>query len=228
MYSFLLLFLATATAQAQNSIVSFGVKGGIPLTEATASGSRSVSLFSGTNLIPLTNGVALHTITTGRWTVGPTVEFHLPWNFSVEFDALYRTFRSGSWNTSRYQPGWPVAIQTFTQDVKAWDLPLLVKYRFPGEKVRPFILGGKTWTHESRQTSFSSVCTGAEPCSPPESLASFPGLSSSNQTVVRDGVVAGGGVEFKYRRLSFFPELRYTRMLQPRSNQVTLLVGITF
>ena len=229
MHSFLLLFLATATAQAQNSIVSFGVKGGIPLSEATASGSRSVSLFpSGTSLLYIENGVGVNTVTTGRWTVGPTVEFHLPWNFSVEFDALYRIFRSGSLNTTRYQPGWPVAIQTFNQDVKVWDLPLLLKYRFPGEKVRPFILGGKSWTRESRQISFSSVCAAAEPCSPPESPASLSYSSSSSQTVVRDGVVAGGGVEIKYRRLSFSPELRYMRMLQPRSNQVTLLFGITF
>jgi hypothetical protein len=209
-----------ATTIAQNPIVSFGVKAGIPLTEAAAPRPRSVSLFpSGTNLLPLTNGIGLTTLTTGRWTVGPTVELHLPWSFSVEFDALYRTFQSGSLNTS----GFPVAIQTLNQDVKAWDLPLLLKYRFPVDKVRPFILGGKSWTHESRKTFSSSVCTAAESCLPPESPA-----RSSNQSFVRDGVVAGGGVEFKYRRLSFSPELRYTRILQPRSNQVTLLFGITF
>lgn len=226
MRSFLLLFLVTAIAQAQSPIVSFGVKGGIPLTEATV--PRFVSLFPGTGLIYADTGAGLSTVTTGRWTVGPTVELHLPWNFSVEFDALYRTFRSGSLNTSRSQPGLPVTIQTFHQDAKAWDLPLLLKYRFPVEKIRPFILGGKSWMHESRRISFSSVCTAAESCTPPDSAPAFLSSTSSNQTQVRDGWVAGGGVEFKYRRLSFSPELRYTRMLQPRTNQVTLLFGITF
>jgi len=31
--------------------------------------------------------------TQSRWTGGPTVEFHLPAHFSIEFDALYRNYR---------------------------------------------------------------------------------------------------------------------------------------
>lgn len=228
MHLFLSFSLAAAIAQAQTSLVSFGLKGGLPLTEGAAA-SRSVSILSGTNLVYIGNGAGLTTTNTSRWTVGPTVELHLPWSLSVEFDALYRTFRSGSLNTPRYQPNLPVAIVTFQQDVKAWDFPLLLKYRFPGEKVRPFLLGGKSWTHESRKTFSSGVCTAtAESCSPPDSSLTFSNSFSRNSTVVRDGVVAGGGVELKYRRLSFSPEFRYTRILQPRSNQVTLLFGITF
>ena len=32
--------------------------------------------------------------TQGRWTGGPTVEFHLTHGFSLEFDALYRNSRT--------------------------------------------------------------------------------------------------------------------------------------
>lgn len=224
MHSLLVLFLATATAQSQDSIVSFGVKGGIPLTEAVSTQM----------------GIGLSSINTGRWTVGSTVELHLPWRLSIEFDALYRTFQYGYISTfSQYSyipPGTGVAqilpptINTFNQDTTVWDFPLLLKYRFPGEKVRPFLVGGKSWSRESRKISWSSVCSaGGSSCFPPDfpSVPS-PNYSFSSQTVVRDGAVAGAGVEFKYRRLSFSPELRFMRIAQPRNIQATILFGITF
>src|SRR5215469_14991577 len=75
MRSFVSYFFTAALASAQ--IVSVGVKGGVPVTQAVA-GYYS----SPTNILD-----------TGRWIVGPTIDFRLPFGFSVEADALYRGYR---------------------------------------------------------------------------------------------------------------------------------------
>ena len=67
------LFFAVA-APAQR--LSFGVKAGVPVTEANPYEHAPYSM-----------------VDTGRWTIGPTVELRLFAGLSFEFDALYRGFR---------------------------------------------------------------------------------------------------------------------------------------
>jgi hypothetical protein len=70
-----------------------------------------------------------------RWTGGPTIELHLPARFSLEFDALYRSH--------------------------VWDFPLLLKYRFTGGPMRPFVSGGAFYSRET--LSRSAVTNPARP-----------------------------------------------------------------
>lgn len=212
-HSFLFFFAAALTAQGQSQIVSFGVKGGIPLTEAVSSRYQSFG-----------------SVNTGRWTVGPTVELHLPWNFSIEFDALYRTYRSTNQYIFSYGSEYSPILYMSRQDVGAWDFPLLLKYRFSflGEKVRPFLTAGKLWTRESIDSVANQTCMGSSSsCIPPDSFRLI-NYYSNHSKEVRDGWTGGGGVEFKYKRIAFSPELRYARITRQRTNQVTLLFGLTF
>jgi hypothetical protein len=66
----------------------------------------------------------------GRYTIGPTVELYLPHRVSVEMDLLYRPAK-------------------YTSDpattASEWRLPLLVKYRLRGGVVAPFVAGGVAW-----------------------------------------------------------------------------------
>jgi len=73
------LFLVATALPCFGQPVEFGVKGGIPLTEAFETGSFF--------LIEFGEGA---TSATRRYTIGPTVETRLPHGFGVEFDVLYK------------------------------------------------------------------------------------------------------------------------------------------
>ncbi len=73
----LILFLvATATALAQSPF-GFGLKAGVPLNDAlSTTPGGAINYFQSTH----------------RYTIGPYAEFRLPSGFSVELDALYRSY----------------------------------------------------------------------------------------------------------------------------------------
>lgn len=207
-YSFLFFGVALA-APAQ--IVSFGVRGGVPVT----------------NAMPGRYFSTLSYVDTGRWTIGPTIEFHLPFHLSIEVDALFRGYRSGNASTLRLGAELPSILYSFQQDVKAWDFPLLLKYRFPGRAIRPFVNAGASWTHESVDAVWSHTCLGPGSCYPQEGIGPFTGGQFVTSRT-REGFVGGAGVEFKVQHFKLAPELRYTRLADPRTNQFAVLFGVTF
>lgn len=76
--SFLCVCLFAAALPAGAQIVSFGVRGGVPLGDAYHAVTHPP--------FPLSNN---------RWVVGPTVELHLPFGLGVRADALYRNYTVG-------------------------------------------------------------------------------------------------------------------------------------
>lgn len=76
--SFLCVCLLAAALPAGAQIISVGVRGGVPLTDAYSTVSNPS--------LPLS---------TGRWVVGPTIELHLPFGFGAQADALYRSYKVG-------------------------------------------------------------------------------------------------------------------------------------
>src|SRR5262245_26036881 len=106
MKSLLLLSCGCSALGAQP--LSFGIKGGVPMTDFidTASGSRTTI-----------------TSTTNRYIIGPTIEIRLPAGFGVEFDALYRHF---GYNATASLVD---AVSTLTTTGDAWEFPLLLKKR---------------------------------------------------------------------------------------------------
>jgi hypothetical protein len=207
----ILLFLAAATT-VNAQFVSFGVKGGVPLSEA----------------IPNRLFCCFDTLNTGRWTVGPTVEFRLPFRFSFEVDALFRGYRLEGNGPAFLGPNLSPLLISNRQDVKAWDLPFLLKYRILNGSTRPFLNAGMSVTRQSTDYSGTGVCLGPLSCYPPDSPNPVLNASKFTLSQNRRGIVAGAGVEFKYGRARISPEFRYTRLQNLGTHQAAILFGLTF
>jgi hypothetical protein len=120
----LLFLMGTTSVFGQ---LSYGVRGGLPLTNFFQAASNPGETF---------------TSTATRFIVGPTVELRLPFGLGLEADALFRHFQyNGSTN----------AVDELLRSTasNAWEFPLLVKYRTPGVFVKPFLDGGVAFDHWS-------------------------------------------------------------------------------
>ncbi len=134
---FRLFYLAAVSlfpiVPADCQLLSFGVKGGIPLTDA----------YSDVNL---GNG-AISAHFNNRYTIGPTVELHFPLHVSFEADLLYRHSRYSA--TSNIVPGGSAGANDF-------QIPLLAKVDISHGLVGPFIDGGVAYRHLSVSLSNSA------------------------------------------------------------------------
>ena len=208
-----LLFLSAAAAFSQP--FSFGVKGGLPMTDFL-SAVRSQNFTS--------------TTTTNRYIIGPTAELRLPFGLGVEVDALYRHFSFGS---SGGISGITSTFTTSNTSGGAWEFPILAKYRFKGKLVRPFVSAGVAW---DKLSGLSQTVTRVVANVTNTTTTSDP-FELRNDTT--RGFVLGGGVEVKALVIRISPEVRYTRwgarhfvdpngLLNSKQNQAEFLVGITF
>jgi hypothetical protein len=195
---YLLLFpLAAITANAQP--FSFGVKGGIPLTQyVDASGPYQTI--------------------TNPYIVGLTAEVRLPFGLSLEADGLYRhlnyTFDFCTLGTCEQS-------KTTGND---WEFPVLAKYRLPlGARLRPFADTGIAWDTLSglRQTTVNDDIFGF--------ITSVTSTSHPMELTQRTtaGFVIGGGIDVHMLAFHISPEVRYTRWasqqlgyLSPRGDYV--------
>jgi opacity protein-like surface antigen len=112
-----LCLLGTSAAFGQ---ISFGLRGGVPLTDFYHLVSSGGATFQSGST---------------RFILGPTIEVHLPAGFGIEADALYRHF---SYNAT----GTLADTSVNTKANSAWEFPLLIKYRVPTPVVRPFLDAG--------------------------------------------------------------------------------------
>jgi hypothetical protein len=201
---------------------SFGIKGGVPLTDffsvAESGGLENPSEF------------ITYSATTNRYIVGPTAEWRLPFGLGIEFDALYRHLN--------YQSSGNLVdvLQTSQTTASNWEFPILLKYRFPSKIVRPYVDGGVAFDTLSglkqtvTNTFFpSGTTTTTSTGSPPEL-----------QNTTTEGFVLGGGLDI-HILLHISPEIRYTRwgsaqfsvpglasLFHSNQNQAEFLLGITF
>ena len=207
----LIVFLFGSTVLLAQPI-SIGVKGGVPLTDL-------IDTASGTN--------AKLNSETKRYIAGATAELRLPAGFGVEVDALFRRFHYDS-NTTLLG----AAANIFTKG-NEWEFPVLVKKRFGGELVRPYVAAGVSFNRISGLTQSVSTLVNAV------TTTSSPGELKDDLST---GIVIGGGLEIRALLLKISPEIRYTRWgkrhfsaifapgatLNSNLNQAEFLVGITF
>jgi hypothetical protein len=204
-----LLLLVLASTPAFSQLFSFGLKGGVPLTDFADAASSDTA----TGFIDF----ATHT---DRYIVGPTAELHLPFGFSVEVDVLYRHV-----NYSETLEGVDLTTKTNT-NANDWEFPLLGKYRFLHSKlVRPYVDAGIAFDTLQGLPRFVSYTLSGTPT---------PLLNSTTH-----GYVFGGGLDIKFLVLHIQPEIRYTRwgaehffdptgLLHSNENQGEFLLGVTF
>jgi len=215
----LLLLLLSATP-ACSQLFSFGVKGGVPLTDF-------VNAASGTGF----GGFVDFATHTNRYIIGATGELHLPFGLSVEADVLFRHF-----NYQESQMG----VDTFTSSNttgNAWEFPILGKYRFLKKPkiARPYVDAGVAFdtlqglSQAVRSTIFSGNGT----------TTTSSGTPSQLENSTTRGYVFGGGLDIKFLVIHIQPEIRYTRwgahhfldpsgLLHSNENQGEFLLGITF
>ena len=203
----ILLLLAAAVLAAQP--ISFGLKGGVPLTDF---------------IDAVGNGSSLSAVEhPQRYLLGPTVELKLPMSFAFEADVLYRRLNYQTVATTATATG--VSLVTSND----WEFPLLLKYRFAGKKfVRPYADAGVAFDRLQGLTDTISNSVGNL------TNSASTGLKSSGTT----GAVIGGGLDLHFLILHISPEIRYTRwtsqhfnlpnVLASQQNQAEFMVGITF
>lgn len=215
-----LVLLLLAAAPAYSQLVSFGVKGGVPLTDF-------VNAASGSN----PSGFIDFATHTNRYIIGATGELRLPFGFGVEVDVLYRHF-----NYQSTMMGVDTVSSGATKG-NAFEFPLLGKYHFGHTKVlKPFVdagvafdtLQGLTQTIQNTVISTTNLITNTTSSTP----------TQLRHSTVR-GYVFGGGLDFKFLVVHIQPEIRYTRwgaqhffdpsgLLHSSENQGEFLLGITF
>jgi len=186
------LFLGGSALFAQS--IGVGIRAGVPLTDAF---DATRSAIGGFENIPK------------RYIIGPTIEVRLPFRLAINADMLYRRLAFEQIEVNGV---------TFTHTANSFEIPVMLRYRFGEENVRPFVAGGVT---------FNKITTDAV-----RDPVEFVKSSST-------GVVLGAGVELK-AILRFTPELRYTRrgaesfrdavggLLRSNKDQIEFLVGLTF
>jgi hypothetical protein len=131
--------------------------------------------------------------------IGPTVELGLPFNLSLEADAIY------------HRHGYTIAYgsnlySTFESErANSWEFPLLVKYKLGVPAIKPFFEVGAA----PRTISGNISQVGSSVNIPNGGQIPFANHFKTNWSATV-GVVAGGGVQFRIGRLRLSPELRYT------------------
>jgi hypothetical protein len=182
-----IFLLSTACLCGQESRFSFGATGGFSF------GSDASTRFATLNQ------------ESRKYTIGPSFEYRFTDHVSLVVNPLYRRLGS-SYSLQQFAQAGTSDIfgRTRTHNL---SLPILGKYTFrPGtEKWRPFITTGyelaKSWNEfETRQVYRDTLAATRQ---------TFVG-KSSNRSPLSNGIVIGGGVDYRFRRFYVAPEFRYT------------------
>ena len=209
--SFALAAVLLLCCEANGQRLSFGVKGGTPLSDTNRSAVIGDRL----------SGYGPWSLSTRRYTVGGTFEVGIPFGLHVEVDALYKrtdTTQHGFWNPS---------FGTITRlAANSWEFPMMLKHRW-NRRFRPFAALGGTFR---RTEGFdASVETFAYGLNPPYSVSRY----RIDQPLTQSGIASGvGALLLSVGHLKITPELRYTRWTSvrflPTQNQVEILMGLGF
>lgn len=118
---------------------SFGVIGGVALTDAFGHESTGFTIGPGGGVEPMRSRSYS---TLKDYVIGPTLEVGIPWRgLSVEIGALYRPMNLTI--AGRRPDGSLHSISPAT--VVTWQFPALAKYRFGSRPLKPFIEAGPSF-----------------------------------------------------------------------------------
>lgn len=225
---YLLLFLMVARPVGAGQLW-LGIKGGLPLTNFFNSASPFNSVTTG---LPGTS----FSSSANRYTIGPTLELHLPAGLGIEMDALYRHFNYNLVGSVGKDYCCLVFLLVDSRTTgSSWEFPLLLKYRFATRIIKPYVIAGLAIDTLSGLAS-TTVSTIVPSQQTTTVTTSNPGELKETTTA---GFVFGVGTDIHAIALHITPEIRYTRWgaahfatpdggLLSNPNQLEFLVGITF
>jgi hypothetical protein len=190
----------------------------------TYAGKVSVGLIAGLPVTSLLEARREAVSETSRFTFGPDLRIGLWHDFAVDIDLLYKRAEFG------------VQADPVRGAIRRLELPIQLRYLFPGPGLRPWVQVG---------VSFNRVVgvTGSDECDQTGlggrlfRLAGAPVIEMRHRST--HGPVLGAGVEFRKKRLQIDAEIRVTRWvdrnfgtrdsaLQSNLTQVEVLVGLRF
>jgi len=198
--SLLLILCQTASAD----LFVFGVRAGVPLTDAFNTAS---------------SGRLSYSSLTRRYTIGPTAELHLPFGLGLELDALYKRLNYSAVSADPSQ-------LTSETTANSWEFPFLAKYRAPGLLTRPFLAAGYSFRKLSDLKQFIA---NRGPLGEPAELRD----RSARGIVLGGGLELHlPGVclspEIRYTRWGSESFRDAAGLLRSSRNQADFLLGITF
>ena len=199
-FLFFALLPAAFLPPAYGQLFSYGIKIGVPMTDPFADAT-----FSSPNV-----GGSIRSYSDAKkFLIGPMVELHLPFGFSVNADGIYRPLRlvEASTPSAGALPGINSA------NYASWEVTPALRYRFLHTPiVKPFAEAGPSFRWAD---------------------------SPLSQSLSDRGFTLGAGVEIKIWKARIAPELRWTRWgsdhniplgfpFQSNQNQAEFLAGFSF
>jgi hypothetical protein len=164
---------------------SYGVIGGIPFNDLINGG--------------LNTGTLTVADTSGRYTIGPTIQLALPFGLRLEVDALYRP---ASMNVT-VPANTPNIVSPPKTSGSQWRVPVLLQYRLSTRLLKPFVEVGYSYEYAGIAPRSVTVSLSAGALSTSAIVITAPSAS-------RNGFVLGAGLDFKVPFVRLSPELRYT------------------
>jgi hypothetical protein len=159
------------------------------------------------------------------YVVGPSLEVGLPLGFSIEADGLYH--RLGYQYTFSSISGSQSVTASGGERDNTWEIPILLKYKIPMGRIKPFVMAGGSRRNLSGSATFTSMTN-----SPVLNGSSTTGYTLKTSYAAEVGIVGGAGVQFAIGRLQLSPQARFTHWDKAPGGyfyarqQVDLLVGI--
>jgi Outer membrane protein beta-barrel domain len=209
-----LALIAVAAGSLSAQAFQIGFKGGVPIFDQFDANSTGDPSFSSSPR---------------RWLVGPTGEFRLRGNLSMEVDALFK--RVGFDYNSGLAGGAGVLQRSTTAN--QLEVPVLFKYKMVSERrFQPYVDFGASLRHMFSLTQRTN------------STADYTPDIVDNSAVLKNrnsyGGVFGVGATMKAGKMYVSPEIRYTRWaneafsdgpgqrFRNNLNQLDFMVGLTF
>jgi hypothetical protein len=201
----LLLFLATA-ALAYPQWLSFGVKGGVPVTD-TFKVARSPNLS--------------YLSKTDRWTLGPMLEVRLPFGIGIEANALYgrMSYESES------------ELGAARTKANGFRFPFLLKKRFGEGSVKPYLGAGPTFERLYGISQVTRFFTGSPSATnDPEELRKRSNTGGTVEAGIEFNVLGAKiAPEIRFTRWGSHTFLSTAQnLLKFNRNQAEFLLGISF
>jgi len=158
--------------------------------------SVTVGALGGVRVTDDLSGIAA-TGVSKRYVVGPSVDIGLLFGLAFEADALYR--RNG------YESRFSNYGSSYCADQRSnsWEFPLLVKYRLPLGRLKPFVEAGY-----APRVMHGTIEYDSQSFLPPGSPMHTIGTSDGQ---LSHGFVTGGGLQVSFGRFAVAPTLRYAR-----------------
>lgn len=211
-----LILLISASVSAQ--VVSVGVTGGMPLTDAMA--TNASQMIPGPLVPSLPSfGTCVECAAerTLPYVVGPAVEARIKGPFSLDVEALYSrvdfTHTSGSYVVVGNVA--PIIFANFTATkhiINRWEFPVLLKYAmYTGHKLQPFVEGGLSVQYNRERQAEGLAGSASGLGFEPLNVSVTPFESSVVNRSVIEGATFGMGVSYGTRRVRPSIEFRYTR-----------------